>query len=477
MSPPANEAIVPALLKRVWEQDNEKDKLLLEIGQVGGVCGDVFAKVAYEDPFVDTVGRVHEGKCRVIVLNPSHCFPEWHPHDRARLHRFKLKYRFWANNGDGTRGVHTYVEILTEDLIEEYVDDQLISQRPNPVGKIPVVHAANMPVSGSPWGLSDIHDIIGLNREMNEKSLEISDIINYYSAPITIITGAKPQNLEKGPRKTWTLPKEATAQNLQSDIDWNGPLGYIEFLKRAMHEITGVPEGALGQSQPISNTSGVALQIQYQPLMNRWKQKKIQYSAFFQKINELILLTLAQKEPYSLTYNIREATADEPGEQLVLDPQSPDTYETSVHWPSPLPVDVLVTLNEIMMKMQLGLESKRGALFDLGEVFPDEKLNEIFQERIADSKDEGALQLVQAAQAMAVMLATGVPPNPDLAPGGPSGDTVSNAGGTSTGGQGSPGRPEQPKATITPEVEQMASELVQRAYGARQATFRNPSNS
>jgi hypothetical protein len=45
----------------------------------------------------------------------------------------------------------------------------------------------------------------------------------------------------------------------------------------------------------------------------------------------------------------------------MLDPADPITYQTTVHWPPPLPTDVLVKLNEEMMKMQMGLQSKRGA--------------------------------------------------------------------------------------------------------------------
>jgi hypothetical protein len=53
-----------------------------------------------------------------------------------------------------------------------------------------------------------------------------------------------------------------------------------------MHELTGVPEGALGQMQPISNTSGVALALMYQPMMQRYNLKKVQYSVGIEKINE-----------------------------------------------------------------------------------------------------------------------------------------------------------------------------------------------
>lgn len=468
--PPANQAIVPALLKRVWEQDNNKDKILLEMGQVGGVSGDCFMKIAYEEAWVDSIGRIHPGRCRILVLNSSHCFPEYHPHDRDRIIRFKLKYRFWSTMPDGTRGVNTYVELLTDTMIEEYINDELIDSRPNPLGIMPVLHIPNKPVSGSPWGLSNIADIIPLNREFNEKMLEISDIINYHAAPVTVIIGAKSTQLEKGPRKTWTLPAGAEAKNLETIDDLSGPLGYMELLKRSMHELTGVPESALGQMQPISNTSGVALHITYQPLMNHWKQIKIQYSGGLTKANEIILLTLAQKEPYAFVFDPTESTAPEPGQLAQLDPLNPNTYETSIHWPSPLPVDVLVKLNEIMMKMQLGLESKRGALQELGEEFPDIKLNEIFNELMDDAKQQGALQLVQSAITMAVMLSTGVPQNEEAMA------ATTPSGGASVTSSSDGGAAPAPQPVVTPAVEGMVNELVTRAYGTKLAQFRNPSN-
>ena len=44
-SPEATQVIIPPLLKRVWEIDNVKEKVLWEMGQLGGVSGDVFVKV------------------------------------------------------------------------------------------------------------------------------------------------------------------------------------------------------------------------------------------------------------------------------------------------------------------------------------------------------------------------------------------------------------------------------------------------
>ena len=96
------------MLKRVWNVDNNQEQILLEIEQIGGVTGDCFVKVAYEQGWEDSVGRFHAGRVRLLPLNSSFIFPEWHPHDRTRLIRVKIKYRFWAC-------VETKTEALTRE--------------------------------------------------------------------------------------------------------------------------------------------------------------------------------------------------------------------------------------------------------------------------------------------------------------------------------------------------------------------------
>jgi len=414
-SPEATGAIVPNRLERVWEIDNDKQRILLEMAQTGGITGDCFVKVAYEEAWEDSIGRQHPGRVRVLPLNPAFCFPEFHPHDRTRLLRFKQKYRFWGTSLEGTRQVFTYTEILTDDIIEEYVNDELIDSRPNPLGQIPVVHIANIPVSGSPWGLSDAHDIITLNRSYNEISTDIADIINYHAAPVTVIVGAKASNLEKGAKKVWGgLPKDAQVFNLEGGgAGIQGALQYLETLKRSMHELMNIPETALGQVQPISNTSGVALTIQFQPLMNRWTQKTSVYGKGIEKVNELILLNLAVKEPDTFQYNPDEDGPIAPDQLDKLDPNDPLTYVNYAHFQPPLPLDRIVMLNELSQLMSMGLESKEGALRALGEEFPTEKLAEIRAELVDDAQAEGALNLVKVQIQKQIMDLTGFMAGPD----------------------------------------------------------------
>jgi hypothetical protein len=413
-SPKATEAIVPDRLQRVWEVDNDKMRVLLEMAQQGGITGDCFVKVAYEEAWTDAIGRVHPGRVRILPMNSAFAFPEFHPHDRNRLLRFKQKYRFWGTSLEGTRQVFTYTEILTDDIIEEYINDELIDSRPNPLGTIPIVHIANVPVAGSPWGLADCHDIITINRAYNEISTDVADIINYHASPVTVIVGAKASNLEKGAKKVWGgLPKDAQVFNLEGGASGiEGALKYLELLKRSMHEMMNIPETALGQVQAISNTSGVALSIQYQPLMNRYSQKVAQYGIGIEKINELILLNLAVKEPETFVYNPDEDGPIKPEQLVKLDINDPLTYQNHVQFPSPLPLDKLIVLNEIQTKLGMGLESKEGALRQLGEEFPEEKLQEIRSELRDDALSDGAMTLLKTQIQKEIQDLTGMIPGP-----------------------------------------------------------------
>ena len=468
--PEQNEAIIPGLLHEVWDNHNNKHYLLWQMGQLASITGDCFVKVAYDEPYVDGVGLQHPGRVRILPLNPAHCFPEYHPHDRERLIRFKLKYRFWGTSPEGTRQVYTFTEILTDDTVQQFINDELIDEYQNPIGQVPIVHIPNITITSSPWGQSDIWDIIQLNRELNEKMTEISDIINYHAAPVTIITGAKASQLERGPKKVWAgLPKEAQVFNLESRGEMAGAIEYVQMIKRAMHEITGVPETALGQFQPVSNTSGVALAIQYQPLMNRYQMKKIHFTQGLERLNEIIIKTCAVFVPELLIYNPSQTAMPEPDMLTQLDPNDPNTYKTTIHWPDPLPVDALIKLNEVQANMALGIESKKGALRALGEEFPNEKMIEVFEELRDDAIDQGALDMIRAQIGQAVMIATGLLPNGGGLEPAPSGDGNVTSAGSPQGGGVLPGA-----GGIPPVEMELMNQMTSRAYGARFAQRRIP---
>ena len=188
-----------------------------------------------------------------------------------------------------------------------------------------------------------------------------------------------------------------------------------------------------------------------------------------QRINELVLLTLAFKEPEVFTYNPAVNGPIKLGVQLEqLDVNSPLTYESSVHFPPPLPLDKLIVLNEIQTKMGMGLESREGALRQLGEEFPDEKLEEIRSELIADARADGALQLIKNQIAASITSLTGMLPDGTLPQGAVPGD------GVGPGPSGQPGVISPLEEGVLMELQQTQVDLVTQAYGTKIPQRRTP---
>ena len=149
-----------------------------------------------------------------------------------------------------------------------------------------------------------------------------------------------------------------------------------------------------------------------------------------------------------------------------------------MHWAPPLPLDKLVLLQEIQMKVAMQLESRQGALRMLGEEFPDAKLAEIRQELIDDAKADGAMNLVNTQIQQEIASLTGMLPGNSMDPAAP----LPTDGGGPEGGAPSPMVPQSslqpildPAAVMAMTGEQnIRNELVQKAYAPSQALRKMP---
>ena len=372
--PEARDVTKP-LLKEVWE-DNKKELLSLEIAQGGGVTGNAFVKVAVETFDEEENPEQYEiypqGKIRIINLPSYSVFPTWHPHDKDRMTKCRIIYPITVEeerHGETERSTVWYKEVITRDIIREFMDGELVDKRENELNEIPVVRVKNLPLSGSSLGVSDLSDIIPLQKELNYKTTDISDIINYHSAPITIIKGAKASHLEKGNRKIWGgLPKDADVFNLELESDLTAAMDYIDDIKKFMFELGNMPDEAFGGQNNISNTSGVALHIKNQPLMEQTEIKYITYGEGIKDINRLIIKYAKMIEHPMFD---KEAWDN-------LPPSA--KYKSSVEFPDPLPKDELIEMQLIAQKIKLMLMSRKDALIKLGEDEAAKKLQEIISE-------------------------------------------------------------------------------------------------
>lgn len=301
-------AVTLPVLKRTW-RENAEQKLLFEMAISGGVTGDIniiptWQAPTHADLIADPSSR---GSCRLRLVPAERCFPEWDPLNKDKLLSLRIvtevpDTRPLPQEPQRTGRVvqlrpnpsavrkRRYIEVLTAETLSEGWEGEEPTPRSNDLGEIPFVHIPNEVFPGEYFGLSDLDGVIDLQREFNEKATDISDIVNYHAAPITIITGAKAKNLERGANKIWSgLPEKASVQNLSLNGDLGASHKYLETVREIIFDVSNVPAGSLGRTQPISNTSKAALEVAFQPLVEATARKAAPFAEGMQKVNYFIL--------------------------------------------------------------------------------------------------------------------------------------------------------------------------------------------
>lgn len=353
-------------LERVWEYNNRLEKSV-ELGQSKAITGDGWIQVSYDakfdakgkrnKEFYDPFDEFEKGKIKITVLPTAIVFPVYSDtHDREQLERLEIMYPVYDNEEQAFGFTHRgktrqtiYKQVWTADRVQVFYKDlnTPIQDLPNKYGVIPFVQIKNFPQQGKNEGMSDVEDVIPLNVEMNMKKSDISEIIDYHSAPITLVFGARVSQLERGANKVWGgLPTDAKVQNLQLEGDLSTAKDYIASLKLAMHEVGNIPEGVLGGSLAISNTSGVALQIALLPLLERVKIKQVLTKEGIETVNKLILLLSEKEGLIKVPEGVKRS----------------DFYKNEVTFMSILPKDGILELQEIEQEMKLGLTSREEAM-------------------------------------------------------------------------------------------------------------------
>ena len=362
-------------LNQVWES-NDRETLITELGQTKAITGEAWIKVQYEsaedldgsDPFEE----YPNGRIRLSVLPTQFVFPRFNNHDKNKLESLLIMYPIRTEKETGLlfkRTVDTtvvYKEFWTSKEIIVYEGKEEVDRMENPYGFIPFVQIKNFPIAGRTRGQGDLDDIIPLNVELNTKKSDISEVIDYHSAPITLVYGARIGNLEKGANKVWGgLPKDAKVENLGLQGDLVASSNYTADVKTAMCEIAGIPETVLGGASAISNTSGVALQYINLPLIERTRVKRHCTQNGLQRVNKMILFL-------GLYHGLIEKPDDI---------SMKDFLWNEVDLPDTLPKDELIELNKIQQEMTLGLECRHGAMERLGKDNIQKKIAEIDKER------------------------------------------------------------------------------------------------
>ena len=387
------EKLAEELMMYHWGK-SDKLQLAYEILQMGSITGDAWLGVDWIE---------EEKYCKVSIFDSRQCFVTFENGNYDKVESFMVRQPLDRNGVNKDKKYALFVQRWTKSTIETwYQKDASINEGnvtkyerkeyKNPYEFIPVVHIKNKPNSSGYYGKSDANDVLKINKVYNELMQQLKAVIDYHVTPTTVITGASAKSLKKGLGQIWSgLPAEANVFNLGLDVDLSATVNYAKDLKTAMHELSDVPENALGKIQAISNTSAAALQITYHPLMQQANIKAMTYGEGIVKVNSMILKILAVKDPENK--RLKKLLNKEPDflEENRIEPVFAFGF----------PKDRADELNRAQMELSMKIGSRREIMERLGK----QNISELLEEIDNDTIEQSVLQ----ARVNQVLQQMGVP--------------------------------------------------------------------
>ena len=344
-----------AALYQVYE-DNNLEQLDLETEIDCAVLGDAGYKVSWDQ---------ETRQVRVTAPDIQGLYAWWLGDDTSRVWRVASKYCLSAEETELLYKVKpktktaTIVEVWTDRDFELYLNNALQEKKPNPYGFIPFIIYPNLREPKKFWGISDLTQIIESQRELNRAMSQLSRILELSGNPIAVLENVEEsEDIAVRPGAVWNLPEDAKAYLL--DLLQGGGvqlhIDYINLLYRTLHDISASPRAAFGGAE--RDISGVAMELELHPLLQKVRRKRLIRAAVYNKRNEMVLKLLERYQ----------------GESF-------GTNRLRVVWGPVLPQDITRLVANEQALVQTGIHSRRRAMDELGVKDPEYEFDRWLEER------------------------------------------------------------------------------------------------
>ena len=342
-------------LYRVYEE-NHLAQLDLETEIDCAVLGDGCYKVIWD---------AAEKRVRVTAPDVQGIFTWCSGDDISRVWRIASKYTLSAEEAGliyrvKPKGkVATIVELWTDSEFQIYLDNIPIEEKPNPYGFIPFIVFPNLREPKRFWGISDLPQIMESQRELNRAMSQLSRILELSGNPIAVLENVEEsEDIAVRPGAVWNIPEDAKAYllDLLQGGGVNLHINYIDLVYRALHDLSESPRSAFGGID--RDLSGVALEIELQPLLQKVRRKRIIRTAVYNRRNEMILRLL------------KKYTGEDYGDNHLR-----------VVWEPVLPRDIVRKVSSEQVLVQNGIHSRRTAMDEVGVMDPETEFKRWLEER------------------------------------------------------------------------------------------------
>ena len=343
------------VLYQVYEENN-LEQLDLDTEIDCAILGDACYKVIWD---------AQAKQVRVTAPDVQGIYAWWLGDDTSRVWRVASKYTLTQEEAEALYPVKpkaktaTVIELWTDSEFELYLDSALVEKKPNPYGFIPFVIYPNLREPKKFWGISDLPQIMEPQRELNRAMSQLSRILELSGNPIAVLENVEEsEDIAVKPGAVWNIPEDAKAYLL--DLLQGGGVSlhidYINLLYRILHDVSESPRAAFGGTE--RDLSGVALEIELQPLLQKVRRKRVIRTAAYNRRNALILKLVERYQ----------------GESF-------GDYRLRLVWGPVLPRDMVRLVSNEQSLVQTGIHSRRTAMDELGIKDAEYEFNRWLEER------------------------------------------------------------------------------------------------
>lgn len=320
---------------------NKQMTLLHKLALNGGVCGHLFVKIAPRGAGLDGAFP------RLLLQDPATVHVRWQPDDIEQVDSYTIQ---WSAEDPATLRVTNYRQLIERRgdgwvSIDQHSDPdssiwRTTATTPWPHPYPPILDAQNLPAPNEYWGISDLgDDVLALVGALSFARSNAQRIIRFHASPKTVAKGIAGQQIDVSVDNVIVLPNpDASIENLEMQSDLGATEQHIDGIEQDIHEVARVPSVSTGTLDSIGPLSGVALQILYQPLVEKTQTKRLLYGDLLVELCRR-LLDLGGFGPANIV---------------------------TITWPELLPGDPLQERQVYLLEDQLGVVSKQTIAERLG---------------------------------------------------------------------------------------------------------------
>lgn len=286
-----------------WGDDDDRMTLFAKMGINGGSFGQVFLKI------IPAQGNMKYP--RIVNLDPRLIRIVTDPED-CELHlAYVIEYpgtndlqkrqviaRVDPNSDLSIVGNYdledmwTITNYVRRGTLGSWIQVGEVEEWPYPFA--PIQTCQNLPNPNEAWGTPDLPpEIIDLNKSLNFTQSNISRILKHFADPKIWAKGVDAGEMQMAVGHILCLPSvesDIGAVEMQSDL--SASRSFAADLRSDMDEQSRVPAVAQGrlQDMPHGDISGIALQLMFQPLLEKTEQKRRLYGKLIRMMSRIALV-------------------------------------------------------------------------------------------------------------------------------------------------------------------------------------------